>query len=129
MVAQELRLEDFKVPVVPDSVAADSVALSVPLAELNKKSCGVDSLRKAIGSGDTAILKGTWISKISKQGRNWVWSPKELCARLNEGEVIHDWHGRVPLVALSYCWEPLTHPDPRGEQFGTRGESQLLTTV
>jgi len=76
--------------------------------------------------GDTAILKGTWISRFSKQGGimprrqdlpdDAVWSPEELCAWLNEGELIYNWFGRVPLVALSYCWETSEHPDPRGEQ-------------
>ena len=62
---------------------------SLPLAELNKKFSCVDSFRKAISSGDTAILKGAWISKFSKQGGimprsqnlpdDAVWSPEELC--------------------------------------------------
>ena len=81
---------------------------------------------EAIRSGDTIILKGTWISRLGKQGGilprrqdlpdDAKWGAEELCASLNQGQLIHEWAGRVPLVALSYCWENSEHPDPRGEQ-------------
>ena len=66
-VAQELRLEDFKMPVVP--TLWPMTLWRSPLAELNNESCGVDSLRKAIGSGDTAISKGT-SSKTASRAAN-----------------------------------------------------------
>jgi len=121
---KRLRLEDIPVPSRATPVNDSSPVLDA--AASCQKWCEAGSLKEAIRSGDTVLLKGTWISRHSKRGGilprrqdlpdEAKWPAEELCARLGETQSIWDWEGRVPLVALSYCWENSSHPDPRGEQ-------------
>jgi hypothetical protein len=93
---------------------------------MSKKWTEAESLREAIRGGDTVLLKGSWLLRMSKDGEiiprrqdlpsAGAWEPEDLIGQLAEGDHIQKWEHKVPIVSLSYCWVQPSHPDPHGQQ-------------
>lgn len=86
----------------------------------------IGSLIAAVASGDTALLKGSWLVQhcASAEGPlparqdcppEAFWQAGDLQRVVNISRTMQD-PIAVPVVALSYCWETAEHPDPSGEQ-------------
>jgi len=83
------------------------------------------ALKQAVISGDTALVRGTWLFRHIREGNplpkrqdcppEALWNPSELVEVMNTSRSIPDGMS-VPIVALSFGWETDEHPDPTGAQ-------------
>lgn len=80
-----------------------------------------ESFRRALESGDTALLRGSWLSRRAAEGvvlpcrqelqarhPRALWQADELMDHLSDGSVV--------VIAVSHCWLARAHPDPDGRQ-------------
>jgi len=91
-----------------------------------KKYVEFDSIEEALETGDTKLVKGSFLLDLFDRRRvlprrqavpdRAFWEPGEIIelARRQKGP-----RRRKPIVALSYCWLTPEHPDPEGEQLAT----------
>merc|ERR1740123_1368351 len=101
-----------------------------------KKYVELDSIEDALETGDTVLIKGTFLLDLCARKGNLTrfdgilprrqdlpkeafWEPSEIMklARKQKAE-FQLGLGRT-IVALSFCWLTPEHPDPKGEQLAT----------
>lgn len=104
---------------------ASRVGIMNPVAagKAPRKYSSLASIRDALKGGDTVLVRGTWLRKLSMEAGvlprrqelppEAIWDYAELLKLVAER--------KVQLVALSYCWLSPGHPDPHGHQLQTVG--------
>merc|ERR1719387_2193552 len=81
-----------------------------------------------VNSGAVALVQGMWLAEHSTKGLplsrrqelppEAFWKSKELAKLMEESEAlaVERWGiPAIPVVAVSYCWLTMEHPDPKGE--------------
>mmetsp|Transcript_84728 Transcript_84728/g.274480 ORF Transcript_84728/g.274480 Transcript_84728/m.274480 type:complete len:663 (+) Transcript_84728:83-2071(+) len=78
-----------------------------------------DALKAVVNTGDVELVRGSWLVTLCKSGgilpRRQELPPEAVC--------VPEAATTYPVVAISYCWESLQHPDPHGAQL------QILSSV
>jgi len=110
----------------PPAVPEEEYSLE-QLKEWQDKYTKVDSIIEALETGDTVLIKGTWLLEMSYLDEplpkrqdlpaEAIWVVEGARDDLPEGRYdAASLRANVAVAALSYCWASPGHPDPTGEQ-------------
>lgn len=85
----------------------------------------MSSIKAVVDSGDVALLKGRWLVERSKSSplsrrqdleSEAFWPASDLHVSADGFWLLEPMERRVMVIAVSYCWWTMEHPDPDGRQ-------------